>query len=257
MTSLPVTPAALQCDASPNETLLVSSPGYGVLDSGCGKTIVGLETLKDFMLIWEKNGTPCPEFIEEVNHFRYGNGEKEASNKVIQMPVSLAGRVGTIRVAVVQGHAPLLVSRRALQLLKAVVDFDKQELRVFDEQRVIPLSTNSAGQFVVDLRPATPDQSETFDEVMVAAPFDEPDSPAASTEAPLNDSVTPSGPLQTWVRHDSYFKQMPTLGKQGPYWRAIRRRIVKDSTTGRVLADEMIDRQRGTIIIPFRPKFCA
>ena len=31
-----------------SETLLVSSPGFGVLDSGCGRTIVGAETLEQF-----------------------------------------------------------------------------------------------------------------------------------------------------------------------------------------------------------------
>ena len=30
------------------EQLLVSSPGFGVLDSGCGKTIIGIETFREF-----------------------------------------------------------------------------------------------------------------------------------------------------------------------------------------------------------------
>lgn len=38
-----------------SETLLVSSPGFGVLDSGCGRTIVGADTLEQFK-VWSKVG---------------------------------------------------------------------------------------------------------------------------------------------------------------------------------------------------------
>ena len=42
------------------ELLLVSSPGFGILDSGCGKTIVGRETFKEFQELWRAHGIPLP-----------------------------------------------------------------------------------------------------------------------------------------------------------------------------------------------------
>ena len=33
-------------EALPSETLLVSSPGFGVLDSGCGRSIIGIKTFR-------------------------------------------------------------------------------------------------------------------------------------------------------------------------------------------------------------------
>ena len=56
-----------------------SSPGYGVLDSGCGKSIMGQQTYQSFRRLWSERGIPVPEPYPEVNHFRFGNGEKETS----------------------------------------------------------------------------------------------------------------------------------------------------------------------------------
>ena len=44
----------------PEETLLVSSPGYAVLDSGCGRTIVGINTLRCFGTLWRQRGWAVP-----------------------------------------------------------------------------------------------------------------------------------------------------------------------------------------------------
>ena len=60
------------------EQCLVSSPGFGVLDSGCGRSIIGEETLGEFEKMWKDRGIPKPskpDWLPETNHFRYGNGE--------------------------------------------------------------------------------------------------------------------------------------------------------------------------------------
>ena len=61
-------------------------PSYAVLDSGCGRSVVGEETLRQLRTIW------IP--IHETNSFRYGNGQQEASTQVVEMPVQLAHRRG-------------------------------------------------------------------------------------------------------------------------------------------------------------------
>ena len=50
-----------------HEVLLVSSPGYGVLDSGCGKTIIGENTLKQFQHLWRQAGISEPREQSESN----------------------------------------------------------------------------------------------------------------------------------------------------------------------------------------------
>ncbi|CAK9008016.1 unnamed protein product, partial [Durusdinium trenchii] len=133
-----------------HEVLLVSSPGFAVLDSGCGKTIIGRDTLNSFKDIWQRHGiAPRPEKAER-NSFRYGNGEQEMSETVVDMPVFLAGRPGYVTAAVVKGRAPLLLSRPALKKLQAQVDFSGDTLQV-----------NAAGQYAIKVSDF-PSQAQTM-----------------------------------------------------------------------------------------------
>lgn len=109
------------------EVLLVSSPGYGVLDSGCGRTIIGASTLRSFEQLLRQRQLPLPQRRPECNSFRFGNGATELSTEVAVIPVWLAGRRGAISAAIIQGEAPLLISRTALQTLKACLNFESNE----------------------------------------------------------------------------------------------------------------------------------
>lgn len=134
---------------SGTEVLLVSSPGMGVIDSGCGRTIFGLSTLRSFESMWKQLGWSIPPWLEEVHQFKFGNGNIETSRQSVQMPVTLANKRGVVKAAVIQGDAPLLLSRSALKALGAVLDFQRDELNVFCKS--IPLKTNAAGQYVIPL----------------------------------------------------------------------------------------------------------
>ena len=165
VTSEPVSSSTLSI-----EQLLVSSPGFGVLDSGCGRSIIGASTLRDFEALWNGRGWKIPSPVSEVNHFKFGNGQKETTSQSISAPVLLGGRSGTIKAAIVQGSAPLLISRNALKTLKAVVDFAASELTLFDERITVPLRTNQAGQFTVDLLGEPDVNLKPFAEVMHLEP---------------------------------------------------------------------------------------
>ncbi|CAE7909111.1 putative transposon protein [Symbiodinium microadriaticum] len=113
---------------------LISSPGYAVLDSG----------------LWTQRAAGLgPAEHKEQNSFRFGNGSLVVSNKVIEMPISIAGKHGVIRAAITRGQGPLLLSRPGLKRLQARLDFDKDELVLFDEGIRAPLRVNEAGQYVV------------------------------------------------------------------------------------------------------------
>ena len=174
---------------SSDEVLLVSSPGFGVIDSGCGRTIIGQDTLSEFAELWKAQGIPYPETISEVNHFKYGNGHRETTHESVRLPVMIAGKSGTIKAAVVKGQAPLLVSRSALKTLKAVIDCETDEMTLFQERIKVPLSTNAAGQYIIrvvssDFKPKK--KEPEFSEVMLSQ-----NSPAMSTSA-SDDTTAPS-----------------------------------------------------------------
>ena len=131
------------------EVLLVSSPGFAILDSGCGRSIVGEETLQQFRKLWSSKQVAQPTTLSERNVFRYGNGEQEMTNTVVEMPVVIAGKKGVVRAAVVKGKAPLLLSRQALKRLRASMDFDADQLKLFAGEMAVPMVTNEAGQYMI------------------------------------------------------------------------------------------------------------
>ena len=163
-----------------SEQLLVSSPGYGVLDSGCGRTIIGSQTFMDFQQMWKDRNMKIPKPFAEINHFRFGNGQHEMSTESITMPIILGGREGSIKAAIIQGTAPLLISRSALKTLKASLHFGSDELELFESGKSIPLQTNSANQYIVNVLDDARDGSK-FEEIMMTSSSD------GSTAEPVED----------------------------------------------------------------------
>ena len=161
-----------------HEVLLVSSPGHAVLDSGCGKTIIGEKTLQAFAEIWETHKLPSPLEKKEQNRFRFGNGEQETSSRVVEMPVFLANRPGFVTAAVVRGDAPLLLSRPALKKLGATLDFAGDSLTLFDGQSSLALETNAAGQYTVNVSCFPEDAAALFPSRV--KPSEKPEPPPAA-----------------------------------------------------------------------------
>jgi hypothetical protein len=248
-----------------HEQLLVSSPGYGILDSGCGKSIIGRDTFEEFKQIWKKQQVEPPVAFSEVSHFRFGNGARETSSEAVKIPVVIAVRSGTIRASLVHGKAPLLISRKALQSLHAKIDFSRNELCVFEDELKVPLGTNAAGQYVLQLLESSVDDVGSFDEVMLSEPS-EPATVAADqlqegAEDCLSHASVPSGPKPCpsempstavesgpeslssciWSRVDHNLKWVPLSGKQGPYWHQVHRRVVTDLDTNKIILDQEID----------------
>ena len=149
---------------------LVSSPGYAILDSGCGKSVIGEKTLTEFRKLWTRAGLAQPTAHPEVNVFRFGNGAQETSNMVIELPVCLAGRRGLVRAAIIQGTAPLLLSRPALKTLRARMNFETDEIYLFDSSKPVPLDTNEAGQYMLPVADFGDPESKTEQEVTHESP---------------------------------------------------------------------------------------
>ena len=231
---------------TPDEVMLVSSPGFGVLDSGCGRTVVGASTLQSFEKLWSQRGWTVPSKISEVHQFKFGNGDVETSHYSVQMPVILANRRGVIRAAVIKGDAPLLVSRSALKSLGASLDFQKDCLNVFGQS--VPLKTNGAGQYVVDLLSPKETLAADFTEVMTLEPHPHPailspEAPEADTPVTLEPSASPAAdekPLAVWTQENSDVMATPWLSRSGPAWKQVVRRKVIDCETNQVLDDSPI-----------------
>eukprot|EP00435_Cladocopium_sp_Y103_P031818 s2602_g8.t1 len=75
-----------------SEVLLVSSPGYGIIDSGCGKTLIGQTTLNELYRLYHERGIPLPSLRRQSNLFAFGNNKEETSQYVVDLKVGIAGR---------------------------------------------------------------------------------------------------------------------------------------------------------------------
>ena len=223
--------------APDSEVLLVSSPGYGVLDSGCGKTIIGEKTLSQFQDLLRSRGLTTPVFDTEINHFRYGNGHSEISDKTVKIPVQLGGRHGAIKAAIVKGSAPLLISRTALQILQASLDFKNNTLTLFDDRIQIPLQLNEAGQYVVRLLPEEPVATMSPDEQVEHDDDSVPEPESAGL--PQGSSAQSSSEMpQVWSREDSGCQFAPFTNNHGPRKRHVMRRIVRCALSKKVLLNQ-------------------
>ena len=101
---------------------LVHQPGLGVVDTGCGRGLVGEQTLKRHQEAMTKFGLDIEELTSRPHTFRYGNGTSDTSTRRVQIPVYLGGAQLRMRVHVVPGEVPLLVSKRFLKSLGANLD---------------------------------------------------------------------------------------------------------------------------------------
>ena len=97
-------------------------------------------TLNEFEKLCRQRGMKSPDRFNETHQFRCGNGEVETSHIGVAMPVTLGPHRGAIRASIVQGSAPLLISRSAPKKL----DFQKDTLSILGSPP-IQLRTNSAG----------------------------------------------------------------------------------------------------------------
>ena len=160
------------------------------------------------------------------------------------MPVTLASHRGIIRASIVQGSAPLLISRSALKKLGAQLDFKKDTLSILGGAP-INLRTNSAGQYIVDVMGSQGSAVASLvqKEVMFASteqgpatvldcvepqtvPVDpEPGHPCVQqpdpvgSEAPVEstsfDASPTSASLSLWTQEDCHVSQIPNGLKLG------------------------------------------
>lgn len=130
---------------------LVSSPGFGVVDSGCGRTLIGESTLQALEQVISQRTSRTVQSYVANNQFRFGNGELEQSTRAVKIPVCIGGKLGSIDAAVIKGQAPLLLGRPTLKRLNVKLDFGASTLQFLKSGVCVPMATNSAGQVLIDV----------------------------------------------------------------------------------------------------------
>ena len=117
----------------------------------------------------------------------------------------------------------------ALKSLASALDFGSDQLQVLSK----------TGQYVFDLMGESPSSSdETFAEVMTvssAEPAVHPSQPDADSPESEGCPKSEDPPCHVWIQEDIGADKI-LIRVEGPKWDRIRRRIVRDANSRRVIA---------------------
>ena len=130
---------------SPETVLVVTEGSEGVLDTGASRTVVGSERLQEVLRgLSEK----CRKGIKKVSSeitFRFGNSGTLSSKYALLLPTSSGS---WIRLEVIPGQTPLLISNKLLRELDAVIHVRKGMVQV--GQVWVPTRFDERGLSLVD-----------------------------------------------------------------------------------------------------------
>ena len=137
-------------EASDSEVAFFSAHGtYGILDTGATKSVVGSSHLPALIESFPANvkkqlrRTTC-----EIT-FRFGNQGTLDSQHALVIPLNAIG-LG-LKVAVVPGATPLLLSNTLVRTLKASIDSAKQVLTSPMFTQPVPLKLSPRGLYLLDI----------------------------------------------------------------------------------------------------------
>ena len=124
-------------------------PGCAVPDTGCAKSLIGLETLNRHeqamgrKVSWVKDA--------KRQRFRGFDDSLQESMGAVELPWRLKNKIITFIVHVVPGNSGLLLSRPDLKSLGARMDLARDELYLKELDETVPMMETPAGHYEIDL----------------------------------------------------------------------------------------------------------
>ena len=132
---------------APAEVLFATHDTWGILDTGATKTVMGSEFVPSFLrsvhadVRGKIRRCPC-----DVT-FRFGNQGTLKSEHAMVVPICGFD----LKIAVVPGATPFLVSNTLLRALGALVDTSSNQLVLPKHGQKIPLKLSNKGLYLVDM----------------------------------------------------------------------------------------------------------
>ena len=143
---------SVESDDEEETCLLLHEPGKAIIDTGCGRCVIGALTLEAHQSVM---GDQAKEIVWHYDTpsevFYYGNGTKDRSMGVIDLPCVVGGQDVQIKMHVVPGEVPCLLSKSWLKENGAVLNTSSEELLLTKKQITAPMSEGPSGHFELDL----------------------------------------------------------------------------------------------------------
>lgn len=126
--------------------------GQAIVDTGCGKTVIGEENLHALRELVEAHGDKVAK-IEKFTptKFKYGNEEVNTSTGLWVIPWKIGSKRLLIRAHSVPGKTPFLLSKPMLKALGAIVDTVSDTLELTAIKEKVRMAEARSGHYVVNI----------------------------------------------------------------------------------------------------------
>ena len=132
---------SVESDDEEETCLLLHEPGKAIIDTGCGRCVIGALTLEAHQSVM---GDQAKEIVWHYDTpsvvFYYGNGTKDRSMGVIDLPCVVGGQDMQIKMHGVPGELPCLLSKSWLKENGAVLNTSSEELLLTKKQITASMS---------------------------------------------------------------------------------------------------------------------
>ena len=129
--------------------LVKDSSGHALLDSGCSKTVCGLNWFEDYIGTLSYYDRSCIVESESDASFTFGDGANVSSLKKVVLPCYIHERRCEIEADVVECNVPLLMSKTAMKKGKMSIDFENDTAIIGGKR--LKLNLSSAGHYLMPL----------------------------------------------------------------------------------------------------------
>ena len=129
------------------DLLFVSHGCSGVVDLGASKTVIGSEHLSELIQSLDRTTQSQLQRCPCQMHFRFGNQGVLSSSQALIVPIGKA----KVKIAIVPGKTPFLISNALLRGLQAVIDTHNHCLKSPFLHHPVKLSLTPRGLFLMDL----------------------------------------------------------------------------------------------------------
>lgn len=164
-------------------------PSFGILDTGATKTVMGSNLIKPLLNSLHEDVRKQVRRSNCQLTFCFGNLQTLDSTQALVIPI---GHLH-LKIAIVPGNAPFLLSNTLIRALKAVTDFHNHRLMSPMLEQAIPLVLSSKGLFLIDINLLS-EVARSMDGRNVRETFTITDvsaaKPAASDEMVKSDAVS-------------------------------------------------------------------
>lgn len=151
----------------------VHRAGQAVVDTGCGRAIIGEDNLNPLREALSATGETVEEIVmDSPAKFRYGDGSVNSAKALVVVPWKVGKYKILLRVHVVPGGTPFLMSKPAMKMLGAIINTVNDSMTLTTIDTVVPMTESRSGHYLIDLAPLDHQQVKNPDVKVVKVSFD-------------------------------------------------------------------------------------